>query len=455
MLSHILKNERIAKVMLRYGPRGIAAALFVSLAMMLGCGGSAGVDDGTVLGRVFSDASSVSSSKSPIGGVVVVLRRQTPTPIVTRRTTSDANGNYVFTSVPIGQYTIGYSKEGFLPIDPVIATTTTRTNQVGRDLIVESGQTVLVPDVTLETNRQTGSGTLVLTVLDEVTGDPVNFATVTAGVVVSSNGGSNGVYTLSVPILPDDQTTRDTPLESSTKGVLIQADGYNINQFQLGLVASETVRRTVFLRPLPVVIDGLIRVARFNNLYDLARVEIKATNTQSSLDGTPLIVNAAPNGLFTLANVPASNANLTRTFNLRITHPDLQTQVITNVVAPRAGDRTIPLTILMEPLTVDVTGTVLVATPAVATPVPQPDVPGNGNAVIVETGQGSAITNGSYTIFGVPTRNALGSSSLTLSVSAFNTFGQLRTGTITIKPQSLGTPGNPTAPFLVPTISLQ
>lgn len=436
----MLTHTRLTSVIATYGPRVIAVALFVTLGMMLGCGGSAGVDDGTVIGRVFSDASSLSSSKSPIGGVTVVLRRQTPQPLVIRRTTTDANGNFVFTSTPIGNYTIGYSKEGFLPIDPVISTTTTRTNQVGRDIIVESGQTVVVPDVTLETNRQTGSGTLVLTVLDEATGDPVNFATVTAGVVVSSNGGNNGVYTLSVPILPDDGTTRDTPLESNTKGVLVQADGYSINQFQLGLVANETVRRTVFLKPLPVVIDGLIRISRFQNLFDLTRVEVKLTNTQSSLDGTPLVVNAAPNGLFTIANVPASNANLTRTFNLRITHPDLQTTVITNVVAPRAGDRTIPLTIVMNPLTVDVTGTVLVATPSVATPVPQPDLPGNGTVVIEETGQSAAIVNGNYTIAGVPTRMAANSSALTLRAAAFDSFGQLRTGSATIRPQSDGSP---------------
>ena len=99
-----------------------------------------------------------------------------------------------------------------------------------------------MPDVTLETNRQTGSGVLTITVLDEVTGDPVNFATVTAGVVVSSNGGNNGVYTLSVPILPNDATTRNSPAESSSKAVLIQADGYQVNEFSLGLVDNLKMR---------------------------------------------------------------------------------------------------------------------------------------------------------------------------------------------------------------------
>lgn len=445
-------KSKITRAIVHHGPRVIAVALFVTLGLMLGCGGAAGVDDGTVIGRVFSDASSASSSRSPLGAVTVVIRRQNPQPLVIRRTTTDANGNFVFTGVPIGSYTVGYSKDGFLPIDPVISTTTTRTNVVGRDIIVESGQTVVVPDVTLETNRQTGSGTLVITVLDEISGDPVTFATVTAGVVVSSNGGNNGQYTLSVPILPDDQTTKNSPLEASTKAVLIQADGYQVNTFQLGLVANETVRRTVFLRPLPVIIDGVIRVAKFQNLFNLAQVEIKATNTQSPLDSQPTIVNAAPNGLFQIGNIPASNSSFTRTFNLRITHPDLQTQVITNIVAPRAGDRTIPLTIVLTPLTVDVTGTVLVATPSVATPVPQPDIPGNGTAVIEETGQSSAITNGNYTIPGVPVRQAAGDTTLTLDVKAFDSFGQLRAASINIKPTSDGSP-NPI--FVVTPLRLQ
>jgi hypothetical protein len=446
------RMTRLRKLAVVYGPRVIAALLFITLGSMFGCGGSAGVDDGTVVGRVFSDASSVSSSKSPIGGVTVVLRRLNPNPLVVRRTLSDANGNFVFTGVPVGQYNIGYSKEGFLPIDPDNGATTTRTNLVGQDIFVESGQTVQATDVTLETNRQAGSGTLILTILDEVTGDPVTFATVTAGVVVSSNGGNNGVYTLSVPILPNDQTTRNTPLESSSKGVLIQADGYGVNQFNVGLVANETVRRTVFLKALPVIIDGLIRISRFQGLFDLSGVQIKATNTQSPLDATPLIANAAGNGLFTLSGVPASNANLTRTFNLRITHPDMQTVVITNVVAPRAGDRTIPLTIVLTPLTVDVTGTVLVQTPVVGVPVPQPDLPGNGTAVIVQTGQSGAIVNGNYTIAGVPTANHPGTLGLTLELRAFDAFGQLRSGTVQIRPLSDGSP-NPI--FVVPAVRLQ
>src|SRR5262249_36413356 len=151
---------KLSRAIASYGPQAIAVMLFVTLGLMLGCGGSAGVDDGIVTGRVFSDASSTSAAKTPIGAVDVVLRRQSPQPLVPRRTQTDANGNYVFTSVPIGSYTLGYAKNGFLPIDPVVSTTTTRTNVVGRDIIVESGQTVVVPDVVLETNFQTGSGTV-------------------------------------------------------------------------------------------------------------------------------------------------------------------------------------------------------------------------------------------------------------------------------------------------------
>src|SRR5579872_6443653 len=164
-------------LLMRYGPRAVAIGIFLSLAVLWGCGGSAGVEDGTVVGRVFSDASSASASKSPIAQVTVTIRRQGATPAVIRRTLTDSNGNFVFTSVPVGGYTIGYDKDGFLPINGTTGASTTRTNQVNSDLFVESGQTVVANDVIMETNFQTGSGTLVLTVLDAITGDPVINAT--------------------------------------------------------------------------------------------------------------------------------------------------------------------------------------------------------------------------------------------------------------------------------------
>jgi hypothetical protein len=426
--------ERMRALLARYGLRTIAVGVFISLGMLFGCGGNAGVDDGTIVGRVFSDASTVSSNRAPIAGVTVVIRRTAGIPAIVRRTLSDANGNFVFTGVPTGQYTIGYAKEGFLPVDPLQGASATRTNLVGRDIFVESGQTVRATDTTLETNLQTGSGTLILTVLDGVSGDPVTNATITVGAVTTSAGGNNGVYTLSVPMQPNDQSTAEPPQISGPKLVTIQADGFlNETIINIGIIANETVRRTVFMNPLQVTLDGVVRISRFQNLFSLAAVEIRVTNTLG-----PPVVNAAPNGLFNIPGIPASNSQITRTFNLRFTHPDLQTVILTNIVAPRAGDRTIPLTVVMTPLTVDVVGSV----------VDSGNIPPNGQAVLVQTGQAAAVVNGNYTIPGVPTRNA-GGTTFTIQIRVFNINGGAEQGSVTATPVSDGSP-NPI--FFVPLV---
>jgi len=423
-------------VLLQYGPRIIAVSLLISLGVLFGCGGSAGVQDGTVVGRVYSDASSISSNRSPISGVTVVIRRQSYVPEVVRRTLSDANGNYVFTDVPVGEYFIGFSKEGFLPIDVNSGGSPTRTNYVAQDFFMESGQTVTVPDITMETNRQTGSGTVIITVLDSITGDPVTHATVTVGTAVTSNGGNNGVYTLSVPIQPTDQDTSGTPLQDSSKRVSIQADGYQLDDTVfVGPVANETIQRTVVLRPLEVTIDGLVRIDKWQALFNLSNVEVKITNTSGPSTASP-----APNGLFTITAVPASNSNLTRTLNIRFTHPDLQTVVLSNIVAPRAGDRTIAMTVSMTPITVDVSGSV----------VDSGNLQANGTATVVETGQQTSIVNGSYTIPGVPVRQASGDTGFTIEIRVFNALGGSEKGSISsVKPQS---DGSASTIFFVPLV---
>jgi hypothetical protein len=209
-------------------------------------------------------------------------------------------------------------------------------------------------------------------VLDSVSGDPVTHATVTAGTVSSSSGGNNGVYTLSVPLLPNDQTTANTPFEGTPKALSVQADGYLRFADALGLIANETVRRTVFLVPNSVIIEGVIRVESFQGLFDLSQIQVQAANI------TVGAVSASANtALFRIPDLPASNSSLTRTINLRFTHPDLQTVVLSNIVLPRAGERSLPLTVVMRPITVDIVGSVL----------DSGSLPPNGQAVLVRRRQ--------------------------------------------------------------------
>jgi len=168
--------------------------------------------------------------------------------------------------------------------------------------------------------------------------------------------------------------------------VSIQADGYQPdNSIAISLTANEAIRRTVYLSPRTVTIDGVIRVSKWQALFNLRQVEIRVTSTPGPASESP-----APNGLFTVEDVPASNSNLTRTLDLQLTHPDLQTMMLTSIVVPREGDRTLPMTVVMTPLVVNVSGTV----------VDSGSLPASGTAVLVETGQIASVVNGSYTIPG-------------------------------------------------------
>lgn len=433
----------------RYGPQLSAYGFLVALAVMLGCGGNAGVDNGTVVGRVFSNASGISQSRTPLANVTVVLRRTAGTLAVIRRGLSDANGQFVFGEVPVGPYTLGYSRQGFIPIDPNQGSSTTVTNLVARDIFVEPASTTIVPDVTLDTNFQTGSSTVVITVLDSITGDPITAGTVSAGVVVTSNGGNNGVYTLNVPIQPGDTSDFTSPLGAGAGIFTVQADGFQTFTGNIGLVANETIRQTVFLIPTTVRIEGLVRVARFEALFDLLQVAIKITNAAVTVTGPDL------RGFFTISNVPSSNSQFTRTFNIRFTHHNLQTFVLSNFVAPRSGERSVPLVVTMTPITVDVVGSVIDASG---------NLPNSGlgldTATILETGQSTNIVNGAYTIPAVPVRNRLTDTSFTIRLRAFNptainpnpppATGRIEGADLAnVRPLS---DGSPNAVFIVPLI---
>lgn len=433
----------------RHGARVAATGFILFLASLYGCGGSAGVPNGTIIGRVFSDASSASFSQTPLAGVAVVVRRQDADPLdIIRRVFTDANGQFVFDDMPTGQYLIGFSRQGFIPIDRELTATTTGTNFVREDIFVEPGSTSVVPDITMRTNRQTGSGVAVITVLDGFTGDPVTHATVTAGVAVTSNGGTNGVYSLLVPLEPNDTTVTLTPFGDTPRRLSVQAEGYEVLESQLiGLVANETVERTIFLNPLRVSFEGVIRLDSFLKITELItirdRVDIQVQNsTVGTLaprsNSTPGVTIVGPNdnGVFVIDGVPSSNSNLTRSFNIRFTHPNLNTVVLSNVVAPRAGGRSIPMVVTMSFITVDVTGTLVVSNGI---------FPTTGQVVVEETGQAAAIVNGAFTIPGVPVQQADGDLGMTFRLCGL--FPDPVTGlaipagaTVTVRPVSDGTP---------------
>ena len=431
----------------------VAALGLAALISSIGCGGSVGIEDGTIVGQVFGNASGGPSDATPVAGVTVVAQRNAGDPKVIRTTITDANGRFVLANMPTGEYSLGFDgrRVGFGVIDTAQGATNNRT-AVGDQVrvFVEAGATSQAPDVILTAQPAQGDSTVVIRLRDLITGDPVTNATVTVGAATTSAGGANGVYTLSVPVVP---TQNNMP--PSAQGIIITAEGFNGGQIQptqIVPIANETVSATVQIQPLQARITGFVQIAQFQTLYSRSNITLTVDSVPvvfSSPGGSGQDVNA--NGFFTI-NVPASNDVLTRQFNLNFTAPNLQTQVITNVVAPPSlGTRQLTSPVVMNPITVDLVGTVVDSsggTPNQLNPTGIPDT-----VTVVETGQVGNIINGSYTIADVPaTDPQVGPMSFTLRASAFNPLasnpgggmGLQETGDATsVSPVSDGTP-NPT-----------
>lgn len=436
--------------------RNLAVPVALIAGGLSGCGGSAGVDNGTIIGRVFANASGGSATVTPLANATIVARRNTDIPLVIRTTRTDANGEFVLSNVPTGDYNIGYSARGYETIDTTLGATVNIT-PVGQviQVFVEPEGTSVAPDVTLSKLQDEGDSTLILTVVDSISGDPLTNATVTVGAATTSNGGANGVYTLSVPVRASSGGDGAGELPPN-RAVLITAEGFDgesVNPPLIRPIAGETVTATIQVAPNQARITGFIRISQFETLYDRSMITVSVDNVPDVF--TMPTVDA--NGFFTIL-VPASNSITTRQFNLNFTAPNLQPAVVSNVVAPTSfGTRQLTSPVVMNPVTVDLVGTVVTSTgfaPNQLNPFGVPDV-----VTVSQTGQSGTIVNGAYTIADVPTIAVnTGPSQLDLNVSAFdpNVPSALGNGLqeslngFAIFPTSDGT-ANPT--FVVPTLA--
>lgn len=438
--------------------RLLAIGFLVGVLGSLGCGGSVGIDEGSIVGRVFGNSFGGSSTPTPLAGVTIVAQRTTDQPMVIRTTVSDDNGDFVFTNMPTGEYTMGYALRGFETIDTAQGATNSRT-ALGEQVrvFVEPEGTSIAPDITLRKLPDEGDATIVITMVDLITGDPITNATVTVGGATTSNGGSNGVYTLSVPIRTDSGGDGGSGANPGPFPIVVTADGYvggdQIQPQQVVPIANETVTVTVQASPIQARITGFVQISQFQTLYDRSQIAVTVDNVPvrfsgADFNGSSLVVDQ--NGFFTV-NVPSSNSVLTRQFNLNFTAPNLQTTVVSNVVAPPpVGTRQLTSPVVMQPVTVDLVGTVVDSNgnaPNQLNPQGVPDT-----VVLNETGQIGNIINGAYTIPDVPaTDPRVGPMQFNLTASAFNPtapnpaggFGLQETATQMVTPVSDGT-ANPT-----------
>lgn len=396
-------------------PRILALVIFANLALLMGCGGSAGVDNGTIIGKVFSNLRDRSAVRLPEGGVTVVAQRESGIPQILRTTVTDANGVYSFPDLPTGAYVIGFAKEGFQTIDTTSGATSQRT-AVGSQVrvFIDSGRTSVSPDVTLRALFPSGDVTLIVTVRDITTGQPISDAVVSASTVTQSQN-QNGVYTLSVPIL---RTSDDVFGSIRQITVVARAEGFRPftgdgnTDPQIRVLPGETQRLTINLTPLSqqdsgaIAIVGSYRFSKFQNLLALTPgIKLSVRDLSDTLLNDVQARIDPATGTWQVSGLPPSTATIARQFNFVFEHPNIHTFVLQRVLMPKTGTKSIIDPVILQAVTVDVIGGPITLSEDAGVTLFVPDGP-DDYAQIVETGQKGSVQGGQFVITEVPVRNS-------------------------------------------------
>lgn len=363
--------------------------IFTLVLMITGCG-EAGTSNGSIRGQVFTNRSGGALTKTPEAGVSVVAVFDGD-PERVRTAVTDGNGQYVITDLPIGKYRVGFNKDGFDPITTEKGSSRTQS-AIGEGptiLYVDTGSTVTAPDITLTQKAPEGDGTVIINLIDEVTGEPVNGATVTVGASATSNG-SDGRYVLTVPV-----KVNESGVPGEQLGASLNADGYERKSETVSALAGQTTETTIRLVPITGTLEGNIQLSKFRSLYDLSRAQI-------SVDGIPrdlLNINLDPSSGAFSVTVPVRTDLNPRSYTIRIKLLGFFDQVVNNILGPEAGSIVVNIPPLL-PETVTVVGAVTnpdTRFPAVAV---EPGLEGGvtGGAILCPVG-----TNGTFSIDQVPT----------------------------------------------------
>lgn len=360
--------------------RFLVAALALSL---LGAGpllAGAGVSNGAIQGAVYE------AGGAPLSGVSVVAVREEAPPII-RSAVTDEMGNFFLPGLYVGSYTLGFSKYGYRTIttqqgDP--ANRTALGSQVRA--FVEPGRVSPVGAVRLMPDPAAFGGMVTVQVNDAVTGEAIEDASVIVGPVASSGAGAGGRYVLAVP------PTADASGNLAPVRAIVQADGFATQQSLVTLAPGANQNVFVRLEPEKALLTGQVRLGYGIPPQELAQVRVLVANVAPSAASGRVIDGA---GNFEVV-VPASTPTRVRTFTLQFMLNGARVATLANVVAPRAGARTVPGPVPIEPVTVTVAGQVVLSDGSV------PSGLGLDQAVVLELGRAYPIQGGSFFIPGVP-----------------------------------------------------
>jgi len=418
----------------------------LGLAILLSGCGDAGVENGTITGTVFTNRAGGATTKSPEPGVNVLAVFENE-PQVIRTAVSDANGTYRIPNLRVGKWAMGFSKDGFVTITATEKSATSSESQsvIGGDnikLYVESATAIAAPDITLQAKPPEGDATVIVNLVDQQTGEPINGATVSVGNSTTSNG-ANGQYVLVVPVVNPTAGSGSTGGPAQQAAPLnISAEGYSgPTETQLAVLAGQSIEHTVRLPAIQGQIEGRVTLSKFQNLYDLATFRASISGL-STLDGGDSGVNPDAQGFFRIA-VPVRTSTNNRSYTLRISGNGVFDQVVNNILAPIAGSVRVDIPPL-TPETVTIVGSVVnpnPANPAVITELGLEGGVTGGVPNCLAFTNGVRGTVGSYSIDGVPTNTR---DDLTVSATVYECDDQgLNTGNsnqeITFKAVNNGT----------------
>ncbi len=381
--------------------------------------GSAGIKNGSVRGTVLTN------NKKGLSGVSILLVRNGTPPII-RTTISDSNGSYVFNNTPVGKYSLGYSKLGFKSIlanksNPEIETALGNHIQT----YVESGASVNVPPVVLESLGPYGLAVVNLNLIDQITGEPIKNANIHLGNQAIQDSHIDGKFDMKLTIPPSEKSLEPINLKISAPGFDNLAD-------KLTIVPQQENSFIIPLDPITGTIEGHIDFSSF----PFANLDSITSITVANIPSKILKAKIKANGFFSI-QVPVSTQKNTRKFDIKIHTRGFQAMTIHSVVAPEAGANTILQPIRLTAVTTPVHGQVVSNNGTL------PIASGMNQAFIKELGISTSINGGMYRFQAIPT-----GINLTVTVFIMNNLGRIERGSLDFL-TTINGQGNFTLPTVV------
>ena len=348
-----------------------------------GCGGGSDVssasigDGGSIRGRVLANSPGGSVTYTPLSDVYVLAKREGDS--LSRSTYTDANGEYHFSGLPLGTWRLGFQSFGYANIS---------SDSSSIMAYSEAGSTFRVSDTYLLATDPSGDGNVVLTLRDQVTGEPISGASVLVG---PSSGVTsfNGECRLSVPVRLDPSTGH-----ALAERVVVSAsgvDGSSVTPDQITPRAHDTLYQTIFVRSYGTSIAGRIEASSYHSFYAGSAAFNSVTISSPQVPGYYLSPMIDPySGSFTV-EVPVGISYL----DLHFSSPYFDSLVVgpVTIFSQGGGVQNLSSPVTLNPKRRDVHGYISSSSGAVGS---------NGSVVVVELGLSSTPSAGQFWFNSLP-----------------------------------------------------